>query len=177
MRRVGEFIRDAHALPLASFRAKHGDVFLVCDSPDRLEGAPPFVAATRATTNLDKLEETLRRAARRGTPVEQHLVITPQSGAASLLHVGADDHNDLVVPEESVSSGHAIILHKDGGYFVQDAGSTNGTWLNGEPVPESAPSALCSGDELRLGGIKVQFLTADAFHRLATRAAEDDDAD
>ena len=48
-----------------------------------------------------------------------------------------------------VSQLHARVFRKDGRYFVEDLGSTNGTFLNRKQV--SAPLALRRGDRLQVG--------------------------
>ena len=48
-----------------------------------------------------------------------------------------------------VSQLHARLFRKEGRYFVEDLGSTNGTFLNRKQV--SAPIALRRGDRLQVG--------------------------
>lgn len=48
--------------------------------------------------------------------------------------IGAARDNALVVRTDGVSGHHARITRQDGKYFVEDAGSRNGTWVNGERV-------------------------------------------
>jgi pSer/pThr/pTyr-binding forkhead associated (FHA) protein len=48
-----------------------------------------------------------------------------------------------------VSQLHARLFRKEGRYFVEDLGSTNGTFLNRKQV--SAPVALRRGDRLQVG--------------------------
>ncbi|GAC1698733.1 MAG: hypothetical protein NVS9B3_16090 [Gemmatimonadaceae bacterium] len=72
-----------------------------------------------------------------------------------LTHIGRGAHNDIVLPDESVSDAHAKIQRRDGGWFVVDMGSTNGTYVGGRRV---AGELLLHGRaELRFGGIKVAF--------------------
>ncbi len=49
----------------------------------------------------------------------------------------------------SVSRHHARIVCREGGYFVEDLGSSNGTYVNGARVAGRAP--LTEQDELRIG--------------------------
>ena len=41
---------------------------------------------------------------------------------------------DLVIPDPLVSSRHAAIVPRDGGWVLQDLGSTNGTMVDGRLV-------------------------------------------
>jgi hypothetical protein len=62
---------------------------------------------------------------------------------------------DVVIASKSVSREHTRI-HKEGRrWFVDDLGSTNGTWLNGERVLTSL--SLLDGDILKVGDITFTF--------------------
>jgi pSer/pThr/pTyr-binding forkhead associated (FHA) protein len=52
----------------------------------------------------------------------------------SLARVGATPDNDVVVRVDGVSRAHARIVSEQDGYWVEDANSRNGTWLNGERI-------------------------------------------
>ena len=54
----------------------------------------------------------------------------------------------LELPDRWISATHARLLRRDGRWFVADAGSTNGTLLNGAPCVESV---LRDGDLLEVG--------------------------
>lgn len=72
-----------------------------------------------------------------------------------LLHVGRGSHNEIALPEPSVSSTHATLQRRGAQWFVVDADSTNGTYVDGERLTgERAIPAVC---ELRFGGIKAVF--------------------
>lgn len=66
------------------------------------------------------------------------------------LVVGRGESSDLVLTDPSVSRRHAMIRRRDGEYAVEDLGSLNGAYLNGNRF--TAPQALRDGDELRCGG-------------------------
>lgn len=53
------------------------------------------------------------------------------------LHIGQvirlgrrPDLNDVVIDDKQISRVHAIVTHKDKGFFIQDNGSTGGTYVN-----------------------------------------------
>lgn len=50
------------------------------------------------------------------------------------LRIGRAPDNDLVLPDTTVSGFHACIQWRDGGFFLKDLGSSNGTTLDGAPV-------------------------------------------
>ena len=72
-----------------------------------------------------------------------------------LAHVGRGAHNDVVLPDESVSDTHAKLQRREGGWFVVDMGSTNGTYVGGRRIDGEA--ALVGAPDLRVGGVKFIF--------------------
>jgi FHA domain len=54
------------------------------------------------------------------------------------------------VDDAFTSSIHARIYRRDGTLWVEDLGSTNGTWLNGERL--TAPAKVGRGDLVQVGG-------------------------
>ena len=72
-----------------------------------------------------------------------------------LAHVGRGEHNDVVIPEESISDSHAKLQRRDGVWYVIDLGSTNGTYVAGRRI--DAEEVLGQAGELRLGGVKLMF--------------------
>lgn len=53
--------------------------------------------------------------------------------------------------DDAVSRRHAEVVKRDEGYFLRDAGSTNGTLLNGEKLPAHEERLLSHGDRIRVG--------------------------
>jgi pSer/pThr/pTyr-binding forkhead associated (FHA) protein len=49
----------------------------------------------------------------------------------------------------------AVWRPRDGNWYVRDAGSTNGTLVNGQDVV--APSPIQPGDVLTLGGVQLRL--------------------
>ncbi|MCO4769489.1 MAG: FHA domain-containing protein [Deltaproteobacteria bacterium] len=77
--------------------------------------------------------------------------------------VGRDATADIVIDTPNVSRQHARIEVTDSGYLVTDLGSTNGTWLNGEPV--RGTTAVKPADDLRVGPHRLRL---EAGGRVAT---------
>lgn len=69
--------------------------------------------------------------------------------------IGRSDDIDLVVSDTSISRRHAMIVNRLEGFHVSDLGSTNGTFLNKEPVRSAVP--LREGDKLTLGLVTFKF--------------------
>jgi pSer/pThr/pTyr-binding forkhead associated (FHA) protein len=70
--------------------------------------------------------------------------------------IGRVEDNTFQIAEPSVSSHHCEILLKGSDVVVRDLNSTNGTFINGEKVSESA---LKPGQVLRLGQIEMRLET------------------
>jgi len=49
-----------------------------------------------------------------------------------------------------------VLLRRDDGYYIEDQGSLNGTFLNRKRTESSAK--LENGDELQIGKYKLTFL-------------------
>jgi len=62
--------------------------------------------------------------------------------------------------EGGVSRRHARIFFQNDRFYIEDLGSTNGTYVNGVRLEPYSPRPLGDGDELRLGqiAIRVGFL-------------------
>ena len=63
--------------------------------------------------------------------------------------LGRDLANDITIGDPEVSRRHARFFMRDDNFFVEDLGSTNGTFLNGERI--SSPKQLRVGDVITLG--------------------------
>ena len=53
--------------------------------------------------------------------------------------------------DDAVSRRHAEVVKHEDGYYLRDAGSTNGTLLNGEKLPPQEERLLTHGDRIRVG--------------------------
>ena len=67
----------------------------------------------------------------------------------SEIIIGRDDGVDIVIPTPAVSRRHAKLSMEGNGYVLEDLGSSNGTFVNGERL--RGRKALHAGDEIKLG--------------------------
>ena len=75
--------------------------------------------------------------------------------------IGRGNDADIVLPERQVSRYHLKILHRDGRYLLEDLGSKNGTFLNGQQVQGTAP--IQDGDEIQIAlRVRLLFVGTDA---------------
>ncbi len=76
------------------------------------------------------------------------------------ISIGRARSNDLALPSAAVSKLHAhFTVDEDGSVRVTDAGSHNGTMLNGKRLVSGEPVLLTPGDRLELGNVKAVFHT------------------
>jgi pSer/pThr/pTyr-binding forkhead associated (FHA) protein len=83
-----------------------------------------------------------------------------------VIHIGKP--NDQIPPDidvsgfphsEIVSRTHADIRVEGDIYYLEDVGSSNGTYINHSPLPKGNRHRLRAGDRISLGkGDKVTFL-------------------
>ena len=61
-------------------------------------------------------------------------------------------------PMPGVSRQHARIVADAGGYFLEDPGSANGTFLNDRRLPAGVPTRMRNGDRVRIGKVQMTFI-------------------
>jgi two-component system, chemotaxis family, response regulator PixH len=60
-----------------------------------------------------------------------------------------------------VSRLHMFLHHKDGQFFIEDADSINGTYVNGDPLKPRALTPVNNADEVRLGQLRMYIYFLD----------------
>lgn len=71
---------------------------------------------------------------------------------AATISIGRDpDANAVVIDNKLASRRHAVIQKIKDAYFIKDAGSTNGTFVNGQRIPPEKWVRLGSGDKITIG--------------------------
>ena len=68
--------------------------------------------------------------------------------------IGRSPDCGIFLDDVTVSRKHAVLVSRDGGFFVEDQGSLNGTFVNRKRV-ESV--RLEDGDELQVGKYRLTF--------------------
>lgn len=64
------------------------------------------------------------------------------------IYLGRDLANEIPIPEVEISRRHARVFMQNNLVFVEDLGSTNGTFVNGTRI--SSPKELHDGDQITL---------------------------
>ncbi len=102
-------------------------------------------------------------------PMDQVEVLkkSKRNSVAEKILVGRTETNDVVVTHMTVSKHHAFFtIDIKGTTIVTDAGSTNGTRLNGQDLRAREPRTLTDGDQLSFGDIAFLFYGPSAFYDL-----------
>ncbi len=118
--------------------------------------APPAMPATPVVTQPPKAApagrpplatlEIINEGPLKGTTFDIH---------SALTNVGRGAHNDVVLNDESVSDSHGKIQKREGGWFIVDQESTNGTYVGGRRV--QGEQRVQGAPDVRFGGIKMTF--------------------
>jgi len=69
--------------------------------------------------------------------------------------IGRADDSDLVISDEFASARHARLVPRDGQWYVEDLGSTNGTYLDEAKVV--APTLVHLGVPIRIGRTVIEL--------------------
>ncbi len=82
--------------------------------------------------------------------------------------IGRGLDNEIVVQDPTISARHAVILRRDAAWWLEDFGSTNGTWVGGRRLESGVPEVVRSGDLLQFGSVRLRFVTAEVDRERAT---------
>jgi pSer/pThr/pTyr-binding forkhead associated (FHA) protein len=92
--------------------------------------------------------------------VEDSEVLAPQTRFPvknGTVALGRSSSNDVVLKGDDYASGqHARLTRHGGLMYVEDAGSTNGTFVNGRKTVGATP--LREGDEVRVGSTTFRYV-------------------
>jgi pSer/pThr/pTyr-binding forkhead associated (FHA) protein len=103
-----------------------------------------------------------------GEPMVFLLTKTRDNAFQRRVTVGRTSNNDLAVEDASVSRFHAWFQREDetAPWFVVDAGSKNGTRVNGKALEAKKPFALGNGVKIRVGHVDLSFYDASGFLKM-----------
>ena len=68
--------------------------------------------------------------------------------------IGRSPEAGVFLDDVTVSRDHAVLVHRQGGWYLDDSGSLNGTYVNRQRVDSHR---LEDGDELQIGKFKLTF--------------------
>ncbi len=76
--------------------------------------------------------------------------------------IGRKRSNDIVVEDAAVSRTHAVLLRRSEGWFISDAESVHGTYVNGEKT--QGRKQVFIDDTIRVGNTEYRFLRGDEYN-------------
>jgi hypothetical protein len=79
------------------------------------------------------------------------------------LEIGRDQSTGLALDDEQASRRHARVSAQGDLALLEDLGSTNGTYVNGQPI--EGPRVLRPGDRIRVGLTVIELRTAEEVQR------------
>ncbi|HTI05448.1 MAG TPA: FHA domain-containing protein [Gemmatimonadales bacterium] len=153
----------------------YADTAAAAPSPppqDPLAGPATNAPAAVPPTQGDRLRETVhgvpaapRPSAGGSSPLASFLV---RAGSLKgqrvpvktpVVNIGRADYNDIILPDESVSTTHAKLQRREGVWVLVDLDSTNGTFVDGDQIKGDVP--LAPGATVRFGDVSLVFEPTD----------------
>ena len=101
----------------------------------------------------------------KGSRIFGHLVVV-DSGPSNILPgtrfdlepqtiIGRGPTNTIQIPDSFISAEHTRLSYRNGAWYVQDAGSVNGTFVNNQPAREALRAQ--PGDIIRVGYLQFKL--------------------
>lgn len=149
---VDDFLADRKRMDQEAFLEKYPFPVLV-ESPDSPDGtADDDDEITTSFSTMVVTPDMMRKAAgdvAPGQPVYR-LVKQGSNAFSNMITVGRTGNNDIVIDSQGISKFHAhFSFNRDTGTsMVTDAGSTNGTYVNGIRLKPKTPTQLDDADEI-----------------------------
>jgi len=117
------------------------------------------------TRDLRKTATASENSANQAPPVVGHLIVV-DSGPSNILPgtrfdlspqttIGRGPTNSIQLTDNFISSEHTRLWFRNGLWYVQDAGSTNGTYVNNQPAREALAARF--GDIIQVGFIRFKL--------------------
>ena len=166
--RLAEYVAELRSLGRPRFLAAYPHPVLVHhfgrDADGAVERRGAAAGAAKFRTELPPGGGAANGAALAGDRTDLEAAVHPlkkRPGNAypDTITVGRADSNDVVVPYDDLSKLHAYFTRSPGGaLLVADAGSTNGTWVDGERLAANASRVLGERARLTLGDHELELL-------------------
>lgn len=129
-----------------------------------LYGTRVVSKVARRPSRRDDRKRSAERARRRerGRKVPNHIVVTSGRLAGTSMPlkdsgvlIGRNPECSLVLDDDFASGRHARIVRSDGGWLVEDLGSTNGTYIGQQRINGAVP--VQAGSALRIGTSVIEL--------------------
>ena len=122
----------------------------------------PVLLRSRANALVSVRRGAERNAGRKTAGVDRQLVVTAGQLAGTRITlseapitIGRAEDSTLVITDDFASARHARLVPRDGNWFVEDLGSTNGTYHDRGKV--SGPTPVPLGVPIRIGRTSLEL--------------------
>jgi pSer/pThr/pTyr-binding forkhead associated (FHA) protein len=112
----------------------------------------------RDLRSADRAREAARQGIGRLTVLESPEDEPPVGrsiGLGPISSIGRNVNSTIYIEDDFASATHAMLTFRGRSWFVEDQGSTNGTFINGHRIDR--PVALSYGDELMIGRVRMRL--------------------
>jgi hypothetical protein len=148
---VDEVRSELEALGRDGFATRHGKWFLVLTAPDALDSFAEFVnTASRDSQDILSGKSELDEV--------DIFALQPSNG--SEVTIGREGA-DVVLPSGKISKLHAVFAMGGGLPSLSDAGSKNGTWLNGIKLQHGRAVPVDVGDTIQFASVSATLWSID----------------
>jgi pSer/pThr/pTyr-binding forkhead associated (FHA) protein len=110
--------------------------------------APAYEAATKPSRRKKQAKPQL-------VVVAADRNIGARYDLADHITIGRAPGSNIVIDDTYASQLHARVFKSDGAFFIEDLGSTNGTYINGRKI--SYAIELREGDRIKIGKMVFEF--------------------
>jgi ABC transport system ATP-binding/permease protein len=163
----GTFL-DQERLPKDASRAlpggaivRLGPVPFLVSLLEELSRALPAGAAAAPAEEGSRAELTQARPEAAAGPAVRHKTIVGQfaltGGGQQAKTIGRTADNDIQISHPQVSSRHAVLHQSDGGLFIEDKGSANGTFVRGQRIPANQRIAVKADEKVFIGPMPLRI--------------------
>ncbi|MCU1371409.1 MAG: transporter, partial [Ilumatobacteraceae bacterium] len=97
---------------------------------------------------------------------------TPRTGPVT---IGRASDRTITIDDTRVSRAHATVEQTPSGWAITDAGSSNGTTVNGQALTARAAWVLAEGDVIGIGPVQLRVQREGGGRSAGGRALDDSD--
>jgi len=127
---------------------------------DELSRALPASEAAAPSPAGARVEGTVSRPQLAG-PAVRHKTIVGQFSMGGPPQqsktIGRTPDNDIQISNPQVSSHHAVLHQAEGGIFIEDKGSANGTFVRGQRIAANQRVAVKAGEKVFIGPMPLRI--------------------
>jgi hypothetical protein len=149
----------------------------------KLKGKPVFVYEPNQNESLDGEDEDddfqfrtrsgiTSNTVGGGEPLAIPIEKIKSNGFMQKITLGRTSNNDIILDDASVSRFHAWVEEVSGVFYYADAGSRNGSLVDGKRIEAKVKIQLKNGTKLRVGSVELIFYVPDEFFKMLKRRGE-----